>query len=134
MASLKIVGKVLITALTWAVVWGMAGEGVGVVGTIIDPDTGHIPRQIVPVMIGIPSAAFGAVAGLIFASITTRAGISTALGAGGRTIVGCIIGEIAGIVFMNILAHSIIAVVLAALLGAALGARITRPESLAGNK
>jgi hypothetical protein len=102
--------------------------------TLIDPDTGHIPRAMVPLMIGVPSAVFGALAGLLFALVVVPAGIRIPLGATGRTLLGATVGGIAGVVFMNILAHSIVTVALASLLGAALGARFTRPASLAATK
>ena len=102
--------------------------------TLIDPDTGHIPRTMVPLMIGVPSAVFGALAGLLFALVVVPAGIRIPLGTTGRTLLGATVGGIVGIVFMNILAHSIVTVALAALLGAALGARFTRPSLLAASK
>jgi hypothetical protein len=77
---------------------------------------------------------FGAVTGLLLALIVVPAGIRIPLGTTGRTLVGATVGGIVGIVFMNILAHSIVTVALAALLGAALGARFTRPASLAASK
>ncbi len=85
-------------------------------------------------MIGVPSAVFEALAGLVFALIVVPAGIRIPLGTTGRTLLGATVGGIVSIVFMNILAHSIVTVALAAVLGAALGARFTRPASLAASK
>jgi hypothetical protein len=85
-------------------------------------------------MIGVPSAAFGALAGLLFALVVVPADIRIPLGTTGRTLLGATVGGIVGLVFMNILAHSIVTVGLAALLGSALGARFTRPSLLAASK
>jgi hypothetical protein len=86
MFSQKVLGRILMTTLTWAVVWALAGAAMGVVATLIEPDTGHIPRHLVPVMIAVPSAAFGAVAGLIFASVMASVNITVSLGPKGRTL------------------------------------------------
>jgi len=134
MAILPIIGKVVRTTGIWALLWGLTGAAAGAVMTLIDPDTGHIPRAMVPLMIGGPSAVFGALAGLLFALVVVPAGIRVPLGTTGRTLLGATVGGIVGIVFMNILAHSIVTVALAALLGAALGARFTRPSLLAASK
>jgi len=134
MFSLKVLGRILTTALKWAVVWALAGAAMGVVATLIEPDTGHIPHNLIPLMMGVPSAIFGAIAGLIFASVMTPVRISSLLGLKGRMFLGSAVGAIAGIVFMNLLAHSVITILLAAFLGGALAARFTRPEVPAENK
>jgi hypothetical protein len=134
MFNLKVLNRILITTLKWAIVWGLAGAAMGVVATLIEPDTGHIPRKLVPVMIGLPSAAFGAVAGLLFASVLVPAHISASLGPTGRVVLGGVVGGAVGMIFMNLLAHSVVTVLLAAFLGAALAARFARPESLAEKK
>lgn len=131
MFNLKVIARVLLTGLTWAIVWGLAGAAMGVVATLVEPDTGHIPRNLVPVMIGLPSAAFGAVAGLLFASVLVPVKISASLGSTGRVVLGAVVGGAIGMIFMNVLAHSLVAVLLAAFLGATLAARFARPESLA---
>lgn len=135
MFNLKLLGSILVTALKWGIVWGLAGAAVGAVTTLIEPDTGHIPRNLVPLMIGVPSAIFGAVAGLVFASVVAPfPQISTFLGAKGRVVLGGAVGGAAGIVFMNLLAHSVVTVFSGALLGAALGARFIKSESLPENR
>lgn len=83
-------------------------------------------------MIAVPSAAFGAVAGLIFASVVTPVNISASLGPKGRTLIGAMIGAATGMVFMNLLAHSIVTVLLGAGLGALLAFRFARPEASEG--
>jgi len=75
MATLQIIGKVVKTTGIWALLWGLTGAAAGAVMTLIDPDTGHIPRAMVPLMIGVPSAVFGALAGLLFALVVVPAGI-----------------------------------------------------------
>jgi hypothetical protein len=40
MSSPKVLGRILTTALKWAVVWALAGAAMGVVATLIEPDTG----------------------------------------------------------------------------------------------
>lgn len=134
MFNLKSFGRILITALKWAIVWGLAGAATGVVATMIEPDTGHIPRHLVPLMVGVPSAAFGGLAGLILASVMTPAHIGDFVGLRGRVVLGGIIGGTAGIVFMNLLAHSVITIILAALLGAVLAARFAKSEAFRENK
>lgn len=134
MTTLQIIGKVVRTTGIWALLWGLTGAAAGAILTLIDPDTGHIPRAMVPLMIGVSSAVLGALAGLLFALIVVPAGIRIPLGTTGRTLLGATVGGIVGIVFMNILAHSIVTIALASLLGAALGARFTRPASLAASK
>lgn len=134
MFNLRTVGRILIATATWAVVWGLVGAAVGVISTVIEPDTGHIPRNLVPLMIGVPSAVFGAIAGLVFASLMAPARLSSFLGPKGRMLFGCAVGATAGIVFMNVLAHSAITIVLAAFLGGALAARFGRSEALTEKK
>ncbi len=134
MFNLKTLGRILITAGTWAVVWGLVGAAVGAVSTVVEPDTGHIPRNLVPLMMGVPSAVFGAIAGLIFASVMAPVRISSLLGPKGRMFLGAAVGATAGIVFMNLLAHSFITILLAAFLGGALAARFTRSEPVAEKK
>ncbi len=128
MFNLKTLGRILITTVTWAVVWGLVGAAVGAVATVIEPDTGHIPRNLVPLMMGVPSAVFGAIAGLIFASVMAPVRISSLLGPKGRVFLGGAVGATAGIIFMNLFAHSVITILLAALLGGALAVRFTRSE------
>ena len=96
MSSLKVLGRILTTALKWAAVWALAGASMGVVVTLIEPDTGHIPRHLIPLMIAVPSAAFGAVAGLIFASVVAPVKIHVSLGPKGRALPGGVIGELQG--------------------------------------
>ncbi len=134
MFNLKTLGRILITTVTWAVVWGLVGAAVGAVSTVVEPDTGHIPRNLVPLMMGVPSAVFGAIAGLIFASVMAPVRISSLLGPKGRMFLGAAVGATAGIVFMNLLAHSVITILLAAFLGGALAARFARSEALAEKK
>ncbi|SRR6266481_2165600 len=129
MFSQKVMGRILMMTLKWAAAWALAGAAMGVVATLIEPDTGHIPRHLVPVMIAVPSAAFGAVAGLIFASVVASVNISVSLGPKGRTLLGSVIGGLTGLVFMNLLAHSVLTVLSAALLGALLAIRFTKPET-----
>ncbi|MDP9337888.1 MAG: hypothetical protein M3P45_03365 [Acidobacteriota bacterium] len=128
MLKLKTVGKILLTALQWAVLWGLVGATAGVVATIVEPDTGHIDPKFVPIMIGVPSAAFGALAGLVFASMVVPSNIRF-LGPKGRVVIGGVVCAAVGAIFMNVLAHSAIAILLAAFLGAALAARFVKPDS-----
>jgi chromate transport protein ChrA len=80
-------------------------------------------------MIGLPSAVCGAIAGLIFASVMTPIQVGAYLGLKGRVALGTIVGATAGIVFMNLLAHSVLTIFLAAFLGGALAARFVRSEA-----
>jgi len=48
MFSQKVLRRILMTTLKWAAVWALAGAAMGVVATLIEPDTGHIPRHLVP--------------------------------------------------------------------------------------
>jgi len=134
MFNLKTLGGILVTSLRWAIVWGLVGAAMGAVATIVQPDTGHIPRNLVPVMIGLPSSLFGAIAGLIFAFVMTPTQIGTFLGLKGRVALGAVVGATAGIVFMNLLAHSVLTIGLAALLGGALAARFVKSEALRGKE
>jgi len=104
MFNLKALGRILITALKWAIVWGLVGAAMGVLATTLEPDTGHIPRNLVPLMMAVPSAVFGAIAGLIFASVMTPVHVSDFLGPRGRVVLGAVIGATAGTIFMNLLA------------------------------
>jgi hypothetical protein len=130
MANLKSLPNVFLTAVKWAVVWGLFGAAIGAVATIIEPDTGHIPRNRVPLLIGLPSAVFGAIAGLIYGVLMMPARVSDVLGAKGRVTLGAVIGAAAGIVLMNLFAHSFWAVILAALLGGVLAASAARSDAL----
>jgi hypothetical protein len=134
MFNLKTLARILTTTLKWAIVWGLVGAAMGAVATIVEPDTGHIPRNLVPLMIGLPSAVFGAIAGLLFASVMTPVHVSAFLGLKGRVVLGAIVGATAGIVFMNLLAHSVVTILLAAFLGGALAARFAKSEALAEKK
>jgi hypothetical protein len=60
--------------------------------------------------------------------------VSDFLGPRGRVVLGAVIGGTAGIIFMNPLAHSVITIILAAFLGAALAARFARSEVPADKK
>ena len=126
MFNLKSLGGILITALKWAVVWGLAGAAAAALATVIEPDTGHIPRHLVPLMVGVPSAAFGCLAGLLFAAVMAPVRIRDLVGLTGRVILGGFIGGTVGILFMNLLAHSVLTVILAAFLGAVLGGRVAK--------
>lgn len=130
MFNLKTLARILTTTLKWAIVWGLVGAAMGAVATIVEPDTGHIPRNLVPLMIGLPSAVFGAIAGLLFASVMTPVHVGALLGLKGRVVLGAIVGATAGIVFMNLLAHSVVTIPLAAFLGGALAARFARSKAL----
>jgi hypothetical protein len=77
-------------------------------------------------MIGFPSAVFGAIGGLVYAALIMPARVTDLLGVKGRVVLGAIVGAAAGIVLTNLFAHSIWAVILAALLGAALAASAAR--------
>jgi hypothetical protein len=134
MFSLKTLGRILITTLTWAIAWGLVGAAVGAVSTVIKPDTGYIPHNFVPLMMGVPRAAFGAMAVPIFASVMAPVRITSLLGLKGRMLLGAVVGAIAGIVLMNLLAHSVITILLATFLGAALAARFARYQALAERK
>ena len=63
-------------------------------------DTGHVPHRLVPVMIDVPSAALGAIAGLNFASVMAPANINVLVGPKGRALLGGILGDAIGQVFM----------------------------------
>ncbi len=134
MFNLKTLGRILVATVTWAVVWGLVGAAAGAVATVIEPDTGHIPRNLVPLMMGVPSAVFGAIAGLIFASVMAPVRISSLLGPKGRMLLGGAVGATVGIIFMNLFAHSVISILLAALLGGSLAARFARSEVLSSEK
>lgn len=53
----------------WTLAWGIAGAAIGGVVTVFQPDTGHIPANMVPILIGVPNAAFGLVTGLIYGTV-----------------------------------------------------------------
>ena len=53
MPSLKALARTLFTALQWALAWGLTGAAAGVVMILVEPDTGHIGRSFVPIMVGI---------------------------------------------------------------------------------
>jgi hypothetical protein len=134
MVNGRSLGRVLLTALKWAVVWGLVGAAAGAIATLIEPDTGHVPRNLVPLMIGVPSAAFGFVSGLLFAVLLASPHIGDLFGLKGRLILGSFVGGAVGIVFMNLLAHSAVTVLVAAILGAALGAHSVKSRVLVPTK
>ena len=134
MTTFQIIGKGVRTTGVWAVLWGLTGAAAGAVMTVIEPDTGHISHSLVPFMIGIPSAVFGAAAGLVFVLIALLADIRSPLSITGKTLLGGSVGAIVGVVFMIVLAHTFVTVVLTTLMGAGLGSRFTQPAAPAVNE
>ena len=104
----------------WAVAWGIVGALARLVSILVDPDTGHIPNYDVPLMIGVPSAAFGALAGLMFASLSYSVRRKNPTSAN-RALLGAAVAGAAGFAFMKVLAHSILVIPITALLGSVLG-------------
>ena len=121
--------RILWIALIWAVTWGLTGAAAGAVLTVFHPDTGHIPADKIPVFIGVPSAVFGLVAGLLYGLIAVGLGIEASLGSKGRTLIGAGVGCAAGLVYMRIFAHHYLTVLLAAIVGALLAIAIFRATS-----
>jgi hypothetical protein len=105
----------------------------GVIMIIVEPDTGHVPRHWVPVMVGMPSAVFGALAGIVFGAVATSAGLGAPFGPIGRSVVGAAVGGSVGVVFMSLLAHSFLTILLATGLSAYLGFRYTKARTPPGD-
>jgi hypothetical protein len=120
MLRVRSFSRIVLTTVAWMIAWGVIAAAITAVVTVIQPDTGHIPRQKVPLMIGIPSAVFGGIAGFIFACVLEANGVPKLLGARSRLVLGALFGASAGILSMNFLSDSIFAVLFSALLGAIL--------------
>lgn len=121
-------------AAMWAFAWGITGAMIGAVITIFQPDTGHIPSNMVPIMVGVPSAAVGLGAGLLYGTLAVAFGMEVRLGKRGRTILGAAVGCAAGVVFMRVLAHSYLTVVVTVLLGVFLATVFLPGKSPAAKK
>jgi hypothetical protein len=117
---LRKLGVIFLTAAIWSLAWGIAGAVAGAVMTVFHPDTGHIPADKIPLLIGLPSALFGSIGGLLYSSLAAALGAETRSGMKVRTILGAGIGGIAGLIFMKLLAHSYLTILVAVLLGALL--------------
>lgn len=123
MSKSKLFEQVLFTVLRWSAIWGLAGGVMGLVAILVEPDTGHIPRHLVPIMIGVPALLLGAIAGLLFALVTVPANTSSPMAGKGRILFGAFVGAMAGLALMYIFSHSFYTIPIAALLGGALAAR-----------
>jgi hypothetical protein len=95
--------------VSWFIIW------------IINPDTGHISAFDAGVMIGIGAAAFGALAGAIFALLVLRIPFVQRFGRIGFLLLGAIVGAIVGGIAWIALFHTLWTMVVAVLLGAVLG-------------
>jgi hypothetical protein len=134
MPILKVFWRILVTTILWAVVCGLSGAVLAVVVTITEPDTGHIPREFVPLMVGVPTAALGALGGIICGFALTRAHADDLLGFRGRKVIGGYVGGAAAIICVSILVPSFIAVIPAGFLGAVTGARLVKWAMSGGNR
>jgi len=101
----------------WTTAWGFAGAAIGAIVTVFHSDTGHIPSDQIPLLIGVPSAVFGLGAGLLYGALAVAFGAEVSLSRKGRMMLGAGVGCAAGIVFMRVLAHSYLTIVVAVLLG-----------------
>jgi hypothetical protein len=126
--------RICLIAVMWTVAWGISGAAIGAIVTVFHSDTGHIPSEQIPILIGVPSAAFGLAAGLLYGALAVAFGAEVSLGTKGRTILGAGVGCVAGIVFMRVLAHSYLTILVAVLLGILLArssylGKVQRPKS-----
>lgn len=119
---LRMLFRICGIAAVWSLVWGIAGAAVGIIITFFQPDTGHIPVNKIPLLVGVPSAAFGLCAGLLYGILAVALGLELRIGARGRLILGACVGGAAGVVFMRVLAHSYLTVLVATVLGMLLAA------------
>jgi hypothetical protein len=84
------------TALSWALVGGFATAAMGPLPVVFHPDTGHVPRYGVPVMLGIPGFILGLLAGAAFSCLATAVHETHRTRLGERMLLGAAIGTVAG--------------------------------------
>ena len=88
--------RVTRTALSWALVGGFATAAMGLLAVVFYPDTGHVPRYAVPLMLGIPGFILGLLAGAAFSCLTTAVNETYRTRLGERMLLGAAIGAVAG--------------------------------------
>ncbi|HEV2697659.1 MAG TPA: hypothetical protein VGU90_06675, partial [Terriglobales bacterium] len=98
MLSLKSLSHILLATIQWMLFWGLVAAAFVAIVTTIQPDTGHVPRAEVPLMIGVPSAILGGIVGLIFACLMEASHQRNFLGRTVRVFVVGIMGTSAGII------------------------------------
>ena len=116
----KSLARILLTMTEWAAFWGIVGAAFAAVATVIQPDTGHIPREKVPLMIGVPSAMLGSVVGLVFACTAEAFHEKNLMGNKVRAVVLGILSACSAVVIMNVLAPSLLSVIPAGFIGGVL--------------
>ena len=84
------------TSLSWALVGGFATAAMGLLALVFNPDTGHVPRYAVPVMLGIPGFLLGLLAGAAFSCLTIAVHETYGTRLGERMLLGAAIGAVAG--------------------------------------
>lgn len=122
MPSFDSARRTRVITIRWAVAWGLAGVGSGWFMTILQPDTGHVPRGLVLLMITLPSMLFGGSAGVIFAMLTRPCQTTPIASAKRRVVLGGTVSGAVGVVFMVLWAHSIVTLILSTILGVGLAA------------
>jgi|SRR5215813_4588967 len=127
---LKKLLRVCAIAATWAFAWGLTGAAAGAIIAAFQPDTGHIPSEKMPVLIGVPAAAFGLGAGLLYGALAVALGMELNSGPARRIILGAIVGCFAGTVLMKLFAHSYLTIFVAVLLGVLLASGFSRKPTV----
>jgi hypothetical protein len=118
--SLSAVIRFWRTVAIWTVAWGLSGVLLGLMALVVQPDTGHVPRREVLLLIGIPLALCGVVGGSIFGVV------GGSYKGKARVILGGLTGGIAGMAPAWFPGWRSVALALSVLVGISLGAALAR--------
>jgi hypothetical protein len=121
MAYGSLLGRMIKLGLIWCFVWCAAGALAGFLLTMGPRDPRAIPHSFAPFLVGIPSAIVGGVAGMVFVFLAPALESRRRASFLNLAILGAIVGTGLGILFMRVVAHSLLTVVVSAVIGAGLG-------------
>lgn len=141
---MKLIGRVALIAIVWALAWGSCALLVGIVGVKTSPDTGHVPHGLVVVIVAFIGTVVGVFSGILYAVLSRillpsrgRVVLGAAAGiCGVITLVG--VGAISNSSVANPLMSTLAQVALPTVIGAAAAALLgaageVRLENLASS-
>ena len=118
--SLSALNRCWRTVAIWTIAWGLSGVLLALIALVIQPDTGHVPRYEVPLLLGIPLALCGVVGGSIFGVV------GGSYKGKARVILGGLAGGIGGIAPAWFPGWRSVALALSIVVGISLGAALAR--------
>jgi hypothetical protein len=108
------------TVAVWTIAWGLTGALLRLIAIVIQPDTGHVPRYEVPLLLGIPLGLCGVVGGSLFGVL------AGSYNGNARVFLGGLVGGIAGVAPGWFPGWRSVALALSIVVGISLGAALSR--------